>query len=284
MRVLTVPNWSFGRDRALLGRVQDHLVTLGLHVHFCESDVDHNRTVTAFSGPGPLVFEALLDLGRMILPSIDLNRHSGVHPRIGGLDVCPFVALDGDEKDLVRDVERFAELLAMRFDVPVYLYEKSEIGRHEADLPALRKGGFGSLLERDLNPDFGPSRAHPQIGATVMGVRSWLIALNVNLKGHDSSVAKQIAREIRHLRETGDVRFLGVRALGLPLVSQNLTQVSINLTLPDITPIDPILEWVDHRARDLGLAVKENELIGVIRPRDLEHATRLPFKPEQVVA
>jgi len=286
MRILTVPNWSFGRDKALLRLVRETLDVYGVQVHFCESDVDHNRTVTAFSGHAPLVFEALLGISRLILPSIDLNRHTGVHPRIGGLDVCPFLDLSGNpetESALIRDVERFAELFALRFDVPVYLYEKSEIGRHEADLPTLRKGGFGSLLERELNPDFGPVKAHPLLGATVMGVRNWLIALNANLATPDITIAKSIAKKIRQAREAGDTRFLGVRALGLSLSSREESQVSLNLTLPDISPIDPILEWITREAGALGVHVKEHELIGVIRARDLEHATLLSYHPEQVV-
>lgn len=284
MRLLTVPNWSFGRDKALLGRCRDLLAESGLSVHFCASDVDHNRTVTAFSGEASAVFGTIVALAEEILPSIDLNRHVGVHPRIGGLDVCPFIQLDDTPLDDANaSIATLASLLADRWGLPIYLYEKSEKGRHEADLPTLRKGGFGGLAGKALSPDFGPTYAHPQLGVTVLGVRDPLIAMNVDLRTVDISLARGIAKSIRYLRSEGDVRFLGVRALGLPLASRDLTQVSMNLTLPDLTGVDPIVEWVAEQAGKRGVQIDGVELIGVIRPVDLERATRLMVQPSQIV-
>jgi glutamate formiminotransferase len=282
--VLTIPNWSFGRDRDLERRLSEILADAGVTVHFLAGDVDHNRTVSAFSGQEAAVFGALEAMCEEALPRIDLGRHSGVHPRIGALDVCPFVPLDGTPvQALAPEVDAFAAWLADAFDLPVFLYEKSERGRHEADLPALRRGGFGGLFTRELNPDFGPRAGHPRLGATVVGVRDFLIAMNANLRTGELSVAKRLARTMRELREEGDLRFLGVRALGLPLASRCLTQVSMNLTLPGVAPPDPVLEWVEREALALGAAPAGNELIGVIRPCDLPGATRLPVRPEQVV-
>lgn len=284
MRVLTVPNWSFGRDRRRLSAVRELLVASDVSVHFADGDVDHNRTVTAFSGSMEQVTETLMQISELILDGIDLNRHIGVHPRIGALDVCPFVLAPETPFEVAEvAVEQFADRFATRFEVPVFLYEKSERGRHEADLPALRKGGFGGLLDRDLEPDFGPKRAHPQWGVTVVGIREFLIAMNVNLKTDDLGAAKSIAKEIRARRAMGDERFLGVRALGFPLASQGCAQVSLNLTLPDLESADLIIEWVEEAAHDLGTSIRATELIGVIRPRDMEKATRLPVRREQVV-
>ncbi len=288
MRVLTVPNWSFGRDRRLLLACREALDRWPLAVHFCESDVDHNRTVTAFSGEQEPVEEALLDLARLVLPAIDLNRHTGVHPRIGGLDVCPFLPLAPLSTKVRRErflswVEGVGASLAEAFEIPVFLYEKSERGRHESDLPTLRSGGFGGLLDRPLRPDFGPTRAHPHLGATVLGWRDFLIAMNANLRTTDLSAAKRVAGAIRRLRAEGDPRFLGVRSLGFPLASRELVQVSINVTMPDLTPIDPILEFVAGHAWDMGVEVAEHELIGVIREQDLPTATRLYPRPAQIV-
>jgi glutamate formiminotransferase len=284
MRVLTVPNWSFGRDRRRLGAVRDLLVARDVTVHFADGDVDHNRTVTAFSGPIDLVVDTLMMVSELVLDGVDLNRHVGVHPRIGALDVCPFVlAPETPFAEAEKAVEQFAARFAERFEVPVFLYEKSERGRHEADLPALRKGGFGGLLDRDLTPDFGPTRAHPQWGVTVIGIRDFLIAMNVNLKTADLEAAKTIAKEIRARRAMGDERFLGVRALGFPLALQNCVQVSLNLTLPDLESVDEIIEWVSEAAHDQGTAVRATELIGVIRAKDLEKATRLSVRREQIV-
>lgn len=263
----------------------DVLSASGLQVHFASGDVDHNRTVTAFSGPLLGVTDTLFELARIAIPAIDLNRHIGVHPRIGALDVCPFIPITRDEKvaDLIDAVAGIGERLAREFDLPVFLYEKSERGRHEADLPTLRRGGFGSLAGKTLSPDFGPTQAHPQAGATVMGVRDFLIAMNSNFAGDDLGAVKQVAKEMRLARQEGDPRYLGVRALGLPLASRGLVQVSMNLTLPDLVSVDDILEDILERGSKLGLKWAEHELIGVIRPRDLERATRLPHRPEQVV-
>lgn len=284
MRILAVPNWSFGRDSALLRRFRDVLEGHGLDVHYLKSDVDHNRSVSAYSGEHERVAAATIDLCGAAFPSIDLNRHVGVHPRIGALDVCPFVAPWGCEPSEIHSwVDGVAGEVAARYGVPVFLYEKSEKGRHEADLPTLRKGGFGALLGRDLVPDFGPVRAHPLLGATVLGWRDFLIAMNVDFEEPDVSFAKRLAKSVRTLRSEGDPRFLGVRALGFPLPSRGHSQLSLNLTLPDLTPVDPVLEWVYEQAVNKGVRVIGPELVGVVRDSDMEHATRLPVAKEQVV-
>ncbi len=290
MQLLTVPNWSFGRDKALLRKFREILSSDLITLHYCESDVDHNRTVTAFSGDEEVLTNTIVRLAMEAFDSIDLTRHVGVHPRIGALDVCPFVICKPDRRpadiqlmNALAVAEKTADLLAGMFDLPVFLYEKSERGRHEADLPSLRKGGFGALLERELKPDFGPSRAHLRLGMTVLGVRDFLIALNVNLEGEDLEIAKKLARQIRQLRTEGDARFLGVRALGLPLTSRKLTQISLNLTLPDLTPVDPIVEWIYEQVTAIDVRIANTELIGVIRDIDVPTASRLPIKPSQIV-
>ncbi len=289
MRLLTVPNWSFGRNQTLLRRFERTLSRPDIHLHYLQGDVDHNRTVSAFSGEeGPLV-EALMELCDFAFETIDLNKHVGVHPRIGALDVCPFLPMPDSESGhsafLAANAaaERVAATIAGKYQIPVFLYEKSERGRHEADLPALRKGGFGSLLEKTLHPDFGPQFAHPQLGVTVVGVRDFLLAINVNLDDENASIARDLAKSIRDLRQEGDPRFLGVRALGLPLASRRQTQVSMNLTLPDLTPVDPIIEWIINEAAKLSIGAASTELIGVIRERDLPGATRLTVREDQVV-
>ncbi|RYG24226.1 hypothetical protein EON82_11455 [bacterium] len=284
MRLLTVPNWSFGRSPRLLRCFADVLSQAAVDVHYLRGDIDHNRTVSAFSGEPEALAAALLGLADYAMDAIDLSRHVGVHPRIGALDVLPFVPFGPEDlQAALAFAESFAKTLAERYEIPVFLYERSERGRHEADLPSLRHGGFGSLLERNLNPDFGPSRAHPQLGATIMGVRDPLIALNVDLRHPVATVARTIAAEIRDRRTEGDPTFLGVRALGMTLPSREMSQVSLNVTLPDLTPLDPIVEWIEDRALTLGVASAGAELVGVICARHLEHATRVPFDPAQVV-
>jgi glutamate formiminotransferase len=286
MRLLTVPNWSFGRNTVLLREFQAVLARPDIRVHYCQGDVDHNRTVTAFSGESEVVEEVLLTLCSFAFDTIDLNRHIGVHPRIGALDVCPFVPLSHKESDFLQAnavAERVAAGIAGRFGVPVYLYEKSERGRHEADLPSLRKGGFGGLAGKTLRPDFGPETSHPRLGVTVLGVRDFLLAMNADLDTTNIEVAKRMAKQIRELRREGDPRFLGVRALGFPLTSRSLVQVSMNLTLPDLTPVDDILSWILGHAAKNNIRMASTELIGVIRDVDVAKATRLPIREQQIV-
>lgn len=286
MRLLTVPNWSFGREAGLLGRFESALASFGVGVHYVASDDDHNRTVTAFSGDVVQIEEALFALAEIAFPAIDMRLHRGVHPRLGALDVCPFVPITNGPnalREALALAERVASRLASTFDIPVFLYEKSERGRHEADLPALRRGGFEGLFLRELKPDFGPTKPHPKLGATVVGVRDFLIAFNVDLATENLAVAKEIAAEIRQYRSDGDPRFLGVRALGIPLVSRRLTQVSMNLTLPDSTPIDPIVDWIETRAAEDGVLVAGTELVGVIRDRDLASASEIHVDTRQIV-
>jgi glutamate formiminotransferase len=285
MRLLTVPNWSFGRNRPLLRKFQDILEASPVTVHFLEGDIDHNRTVTAFSGEPVALEQALRAMATEAFETIDLNHHVGVHPRIGALDVCPFVPLTQDRQEAME-----AEALAERFGawvgaqgVPVYLYERSARSGRESALPALRKGGFGGLLDRTLSPDFGPTQAHPQLGVSVVGVRGFLIALNCNLTPELPYVAQKLAKRIRDLREDGDERFLGVRAMGFALASRGISQLSLNLTLPDLSPIDPIVAWVKVTAESLAAGFAGTELIGVIRRRDMEHATTVYPRREQIV-
>jgi len=288
MRLLAVPNWSFGRDKRLLGKFREALEAQGVEIHFLESDVDHNRTVSAFSGDEHAIYESMVALCDLAFDRIDLSKHVGVHPRIGALDVCPLVLLpheiDPDALEMALALaERIAAAISSRYDLPVFLYEKSERGRHEADLPSLRKGGFGGLIGRTINPDFGPHRAHPRLGVAVVGVRDFLIAFNVDLQTSDPSICRTIARRMRERRAEGDPRFLGVRALGFPLASRECTQISVNVTLPDLTPIDPIIEWIMKRLATQKVPILETELIGVIRNQDLPGATRLPHKKGQVI-
>lgn len=286
MRLVCVPNWSFGRERNLVRQTCDLLEQLDVTCHFCEADIDHNRTVTAFSGDQESVFHALDELCKLILPAIDLQRHRGVHPRIGGLDVCPFTPYPAPaEKDraaLLDRIDRFAKEFGEMYQVPVFCYELSSKGKAKL-LPALRKGGFGGLLDRELASDFGPTVAHQHLGASVVGWRDPLIALNVNFPSADTGTVERIAHKIRNLRREGDREFDGVRALGLHLPSQELVQVSINVTKPDVTTLDPILNMVDEMASRFGLPQGYIQLIGVIRDVDVEHSAKIVFRQEQVL-
>lgn len=287
MKVLAVPNWSIGRERTIVRQMRDLLDEQDVTVHYCSADIDHNRTVTAFSGSQLLVKKALFKLAELTLPAIDLKRHTGVHPRMGGLDVCPFIPLPEPVGELALEFKEWVELVAdefaAEFKIPVYLYEKSERGLHARDLPHLRSGGFGGLQEKVLSPDFGPEFAHPHLGATVMGWRDFLVALNVNFQDPNKDAVERIAYKIRQLRRQNDPRFIGVRALGFLLPARDLVQVSLNITQPDLTPIDPILEFIEEMASRFGLKDGYPELIGVIRDIDIERSVKIGFRREQVI-
>ena len=278
MRLLCVPNWSEGRDAAVLADMRAALRAHGANVHFDGADPDHNRIVTAFSGTEQEVRDTLFAIAAVALKGIDMRRHEGVHPRIGALDVCPLIVLHGSRANALDFARGIARDLAEGYDLPVFLYEHSETGKHAADLPSLRRGQFEGMLGRELDADFGPRAANPRLGATVLGVRDWLLAMNVDLAEGRLTEAKAIAGEMRVQRDLGDNRFVGVRALGLPLARREMTQVSMNLTEPDKVSPDELVEWIGERE-----AVVDTELIGVIRESDVHRATSLPIRPEQIV-
>ncbi len=280
MPILCVANWSEGRNEVTLGDIRWALHGGNCDVHFDGADPDHNRIVTAFSGDPDDVRKTLLAVTSAAFDAIDMRKHQGVHPRIGALDVCPFIILkESEDLDHLLDwAARIAEQIAAKYKLPIFFYEKSETGKHARDLPALRKGQYEGLVGRTLDPDCGTPDVNPWLGATVMGVRDWLLAVNIELSDPDPHQAKQLAKRIRELRSS-DPRFQGVRALGLPLPSRNRSQISMNLTRPDDTTFDRILEWVKGE----GAPVVATELIGVIRQRDLPGATQLDPKPEQIL-
>lgn len=289
MPILAVPNWSIGRERTVLRLAFDYLANASVRVHYAEPDIDHNRTVTGFSGEPTAVKETLLGLARILLPAINLSRHTGVHPRIGALDVCPILPMPEptEVEELSLFIDSIAEELATEFEIPVFMYEKSARPGHIEKLPPLRRGGFGGLLDKELHPDFGPNQVHPHLGATVLGWRDPLIALNINFPAEPSmdalAIVAQIAATIRYKRREGDSRFIGVRALGLELTAQGIAQVSMNITKPDLMSADEVIRYVYESAGKLGLSGGYPQLIGVIRDVDVERSVEIPARIEQVV-
>lgn len=280
--MLCIPNWSEGRKPEVVQLAQEAMNSSEVRVHFNRADADHNRLVTAFSGSVTKVQCALFRLCDALLPLIDLRVHEGAHPRIGALDVCPFVLQRSDgieESDALAFVEQIAARFAETYEVPVLLYEKSERGRHASDLPTLRNGGFEAALTRELPADFGPKHAHPRWGATVMGLRGPLLAVNAVLPAEQFHLAQQLAGHIRASRQT-DERFVGIRAIATHLPRQGVAQVSMNFTKPDETSVDEVVAWLES----CGAQVLRVELVGVARDSDLLKGTRLDYAQEQVAA
>ncbi|MGQ9901262.1 MAG: glutamate formimidoyltransferase [Fimbriimonadales bacterium] len=292
-RILCIPNFSEGRDAATIRAIADATASAGVQVHHLSWDYDHHRAVLAFSGTLAAVKRAVLRMGAVAIERIDLRRHRGAHPRMGAVDVVPFVPLEGLTREAaVAWSHGVARSFARRLRVPVYLYEHSAREGRIRDLPTLRKGGFegwvGKRLQGERAPDFGPKRLHPTAGATVMGVRDPLIAYNCLLHPPDAALAEQIARHIRRERATNPA-LQGVRALGLWLPTRGVAQVSLNITQTDQTDLYRVLEAVRAIARAHGAEVVATELVGVLLTRDAARALQsalglLSIDPQQIVS
>ncbi len=276
--VQCVPNFSAGRDQAAI----DAIVTAarrtpGVRLADWSADEDHNRLVVTFVGPPEPVCAAALASAAAAIEHVDLREHQGVHPRLGAIDVLPFVPLSGITlAECAALAVSVGTELAARHGLPVFFYEAASPQKHS--LPFVRKSAFGALA-----PDLGPLAPHPTAGAVVVGARGPLIAYNVNLAAPDLAVARVIAREMRTLSDLP-----GIRALGLRLPSRGLSQVSMNLTRPAETPLLAVLQYVERRADALGTTAVDSEVIGALPGfsalRLLSDALRFPaLKPGQVL-
>jgi glutamate formiminotransferase/formiminotetrahydrofolate cyclodeaminase len=229
-------------------------------------DPDHNRSVITFAGDPEAVVEASVRATAAAIELIDLNAHNGEHPRMGALDVLPFVPIKGLTMDECVVIARNAgERIANELDIPVYLYEKAATRRDRIDLAEVRRGGFETLRDTiesdpDRRPDFGMRRIHPTAGAMAVGARLPLIAYNVNLATNDLIVAKRIAKAVRG--SEGGLYY--VKALGLELKSRGHAQVSMNLVNYEQTPIHRAFELVKREAARYGVAITGTEIVGLV--------------------
>jgi glutamate formiminotransferase / 5-formyltetrahydrofolate cyclo-ligase len=261
-----VPNVSEGRRPEVVARLAAAASSPpGVRLLDVSSDPDHNRSVLSLAGEAEGLVQGLLALYEVALAEIDLRRHDGVHPRIGAVDVVPFVPLgDTPMAEAVAAAERLAPEVARRFDLPVYLYERAARVPERAALADIRRGqfeGFAAKIREPLwAPDFGPVRVHPTAGVTVIGARFFLIAFNAVLDTADVAVARAIARRVR---ESGG-GLPAVRAMGVYLASRSRAQVSMNLVDFRRTPLLRVLERVRAEAAALGTKVIEGELIGLM--------------------
>lgn len=267
-----VPNFSEGRDASKVDAIVEAIRSAGVAVLDREMDADHNRSVVTFAGRADAVVEAAFRGVAKAVELIDLTRHTGVHPRIGAADVVPFVPVEGVTlEDCARLAERAAKLIWERLRVPVYLYEAAARRTENANLENIRRGQFEGLREEvrtnpARRPDFGEAELHPTAGATVVGARKFLIAYNINLATPDIEIAKRIAKAIRF--SSGGFRY--VKAMGVPLASRNLAQVSMNLTDFEQTPVHRVFEAVRSEAARYGVAVAGSEIVGLIPKKALE--------------
>jgi glutamate formiminotransferase len=281
-----VPNFSEGRDLAHVAALEAAIASVpGSHVLHRTSDADHNRSVITFAGEAEAVLESALRAAARAAELIDLTRHRGVHPRLGALDVLPFVPLeDTSLADCAALAHRAGQRIWRELNIPVYFYQAAAMRPERTSLEKVRQGEFEGLREASLvdetkRPDLGGPSLHPTAGAVIVGARPILIAYNINLATADLQIAKSIARAIR----TSSGGLPCVKALGLPLKSRGQVQVSMNLTDFNVTPPHVVFAEVSRLAAAAGVSVAESELIGLIPRRAVEigfaAALKLPEFP-----
>jgi len=262
----SIPNVSEGRRRDVIERLAGAVrATPGARLLDQSSDPSHNRSVFTLAGDADSLEAAIVALFAVAVDAIDLRQHQGEHPRVGAVDVVPFVPIEGATMaDCVALAKRVGAVVAERFHVPVYLYEEAASDPARRNLEDIRRGEFEALATKlaspGWTPDFGPTSPHPSAGASVIGARMPLIAYNINLNTDRLDVAKKIAAAIRH--SSGGMRF--VKAMGVKLEDRNLAQVSMNLTNYEKTPVFRVFEMVKREAERYGVAVLESEIVGLV--------------------
>jgi glutamate formiminotransferase / 5-formyltetrahydrofolate cyclo-ligase len=261
-----VPNVSEGRRRDVVDAIADAVRrTDGARLLDYSSDVSHNRSVFTLAGDATGVEQAVMAIYERALAAIDLRTQRGVHPRIGAVDVVPFVPIDDiTMTECVELARRAGAAIAERFQVPVYLYEEAAASPARKNLEDIRRGEFEGLAAKMASegwtPDYGPAAPHPTAGASAVGARMPLVAYNINLATDRLDVAKKIAAAVRH--SSGGYEH--VKAMGVPLESRGIVQVSMNLTNYAKTPITVVFEAVKQEAAQYGVNVLESEIVGLV--------------------
>lgn len=285
-----VPNFSEGRDLAKVEKIVDVFRgKKGIKLLDYSSDENHNRTVVTVVGEVAQLKEAIiLAIGKAV-DLIDLRKHEGQHPRMGAVDVIPFIPI---KNVTIEEADSLAKEVALeasqKFNLPFFLYEKSATAPHRENLANIRKGQFEGMAEKmkdDMwKPDYGPASIHPTAGVTAIGARMPLIAYNVNLSTNNIEIANKIARNIRHMN--GGFRY--VKAIGVALEDRGIVQVSMNLTDYTKTSIYRVFETIKMEANRYGVNIIGSEIVGLIPMQALvdtvDYYLRLEnFKPDQVL-
>jgi glutamate formiminotransferase len=285
-----IPNVSEGRRADTIASMAEAIrATPGVRLLDHSSDPSHNRTVFTFAGDAAGVERAVMALFERAIADIDLRTHKGEHPRLGAVDVVPFVPIEGvTMAECVALARKVGAAVAERFHLPVYLYEEASDNPLRKNLEDIRRGEFEGLAAKMSTeawaPDFGPSAPHPTAGASVVGARMALIAYNINLATDRLDVAKKIAAAIR--QSSGGYRY--VKAAGFRLENRGVVQVSMNLTNYERTPIFRVFETVKREAARYGVSILESEIVGLVPSAALNAAAEFylqieGFKPEQVL-
>src|SRR5688500_17002629 len=279
----SIPNVSEGRRpevvESLVAAVRG---TAGVRLLDHSSDASHNRSVLTMVGDGAALKRAILSLYAVAVPAIDLRVQRGEHPRVGAVDVVPFVPIEGATMaDCIALAGELGAAVAERFGIPVFLYEEAARDPARRHLEDIRRGEFEGLGAKMASPgwapDFGPAAPHPTAGASVIGARMPLIAYNINLNTDRLDVARKIAAAIRH--SSGGLRY--VKAMGVKVEDRNLAQVSMNLTNYQKTPIFRVFEMVKREAERYGVSILESEIVGLVPSAALVSAAEFYLQLER---
>ncbi len=262
-----IPNFSEGRDAKKIELIAAAVSSVeGVAVLDHSLDADHNRSVITFAGEPEAVLLAAIRAAATAVELIDLNQHSGEHPRMGALDVLPFVPIKNVTMEECVDLARKAGArIAEELGIPVYLYEYAATRPDRIDLANVRRGEFETirdeiLFHADRKPDFGPRQIHPTAGAMAIGARNPLIAYNINLATEDLIVAKKIAKAVRG--SSGGLQ--NVKALGMHMRNRHQVQVSMNVTNYEATPLFRVFDLVKLEAERYGVMISGSEIVGLV--------------------
>lgn len=261
-----VPNFSEGRDLQKIDKiVAPFRSKQGVKLLDYSNDEDHNRLVVTVVGEPEPLRDAVLEAIGVAVELIDLNHHQGQHPRMGAVDVVPFIPIRGvTMEEAVALSKEVGKEVAKRYNLPVFLYEKSASAPHRENLAAVRKGEFEGMAEKikqpEWHPDFGLAERHPTAGTVAIGARMPLVAYNINLNTPSLEIAHDIAKKIRFIG--GGLRYC--KAMGVELKDRGITQVSINMTDYTRTALYRAFELVRVEARRYGVSIVGSEIIGLV--------------------
>jgi glutamate formiminotransferase len=261
-----VPNFSEGRNLERIEKiVQPFRAREGVKLLDYQRDEDHNRCVVTVVGEPEALKTAVLEAMGAAIAVIDMRAHKGQHPRMGAVDVVPFIPVKNmSMKEAIELSRQVAESVAQKFKLPIFLYEESATAVHRRNLADIRKGQFEGMPEKlkqaEWKPDFGPAEMHPSAGVTAVGARMALVAYNVNLGTSNLDIASDIARKVRHL--SGGLRYC--KAIGVELKHRGIVQVSINMTDFTKTALYSVFELIRIEAKRWGVAVVGSEIVGLV--------------------
>jgi glutamate formiminotransferase / 5-formyltetrahydrofolate cyclo-ligase len=261
-----IPNFSEGRrDKIIEAIVEPFRNRNGCALFDYRADKDHNRLVVSLGGEPDSIQEAILEAAKIAISTINLEQHQGSHPRVGAIDIIPFVPLQNiTMKECVDLAHRFGQTYYEETRIPVYFYEEAALRPERKHLEVIRKGQYEALKREIVNParhpDVGEPRLHPSAGATIIGARKFLIAFNVNLGTDDVNIAREIAKRVR----SSSGGLCHVKSIGLPLKERGLVQVSTNIADYEKNALYRVLEFIRMEAKRWNVPVKDTEIYGMI--------------------